>query len=64
MAKIKNTAQQPTTTSRPQIFDLFYAKNSAGFNELSFKCQTTQEVAKKWLKLKNSRKHIYAAFGA
>ena len=52
-------AQQQTSTSRRQKFDLFYPKFSSKFNELSRKLRKQQEVAKKGLKLKQSRKpHI------
>ena len=43
-------------TSRRQKFDFFYQKFSSQFNELSLKFQKQQKVAKKWLKLKHSRK--------
>ena len=38
---------------------MFYSKFSSEFNELSLRFLKQQEVAKKWLKLKQSRKpHI------
>ena len=49
-------AQQQTSRSRRQKFDLFYLKFSAEFNELSLKFLKRQEVAKTWLELKQSRK--------
>ena len=52
-------AQQQTSTSRRQNFHLFYPKFSAKFNKLSSKFWKWQEVVKKRLKLKQSRKpHI------
>ena len=52
-------AQQQTSTSRRQKNDLFDPKFSAEFNELSLKFSKQQEVAKKCLKLKQSREsHI------
>ena len=52
-------AQQQTSTSTRQKFDLFYPKLSPDLNEVSRAFQNQQEVAKKWLKLKQSRKpHI------
>ena len=52
-------AQQQTSTSRPQKFDLFYPKFSPDLNEVSRAFQNQQEEAKKCLKLQQSRKpHI------
>ena len=51
--------QQQTSTSKQRKFDLFYPKFSPDLNEVSQAFQNRQEVAKKWLKLKLSRKpHI------
>ena len=49
-------AQQQTSIPRPQKFDLLYSKFSPDFNEFSPAFQNQQEVAKKWLTLKQSRK--------
>ena len=44
-------AQQQSSTSRWQNFDLIYPKFSPEFNERSLTFQKQQEVAKKWPKL-------------
>ena len=49
-------AQQQTSTCRRQKFALFYPEFTPEFNELSLMFWTRQEVAKKWVKLKQSRK--------
>ena len=52
-------ALQQTSTSRRQKFDLFYPKCSPQVNKPSLTFKERKEVAKKWLKLKQSRKpHI------
>ena len=52
-------AQQQTSTSRRQKFDLFDPKFSSEFNKLILTFQEQQEIAKKWLKQKQSRKHVF-----
>ena len=56
--------QQQTSTFRweKSCFTLFYLKLSAELNELNFNLQKQQEVAKKWLKLKESGKTIDYVF--
>ena len=49
-------SQLQNNTSRRLKFDLCYSKFSLKFNELSLTFQKQQEVAKKWLKLKQPRK--------
>ena len=51
--------RQQTNTSRRQKLELFYPKFTSKFNEISLNFLKEQEVAIKWLKLKQSRKpHI------
>ena len=45
---------QETSTYRQQKFDLFFPKFNSDINELNLAFQKQQEVAKKWLTLKQS----------
>ena len=57
-------AQQQNSTSKRQKFYFFYPKFSSEFSELSLKFQKQEEMAKKWLKLKQSWKpHICGIWG-
>ena len=48
-------SKQETSTYRQQKFDLFFPKFNSDINELNLTFQKQQEVAKKWLTLKQSR---------
>ena len=52
-------AQQQTDAIRRQKLDLFQLKFGTEFNEFSLFFYKPQEVPKKWLKLKQSRKNGY-----
>ena len=52
-------AQQQTDAIRRQKLGLFQLKFGREFNEFSLFFYKPQEVPKKWLKLKQSRKNAY-----